>query len=51
MKYHLMTAAFLIAAILCYVVGLSSGVIVFAALGLGLESVFWFRLVKRRNQM
>lgn len=49
MKYHLLTAAFLIAAVLCYVVGLNSGVIVFAAAGLVLESVFWFRLFKRRR--
>jgi hypothetical protein len=49
MKYHLMTTAFLIAAFLCYVVGSNFGVIVFAAMGLVLESVFWFRLIKRRR--
>jgi hypothetical protein len=47
MKHHLVTAAFLIAAVLCYVVGSNPGVIIFAALGLVLESVFWFRLIKR----
>jgi hypothetical protein len=49
MKYHLMTAAFLIAAIPCYMVGLNSGVIAFVAIGLVLEAVFWFRLIKRRR--
>jgi hypothetical protein len=49
MKYHLLTAAFLIAAVLCYVVGSNAGLIVFAAIGLVLESVFWFRLFRRRH--
>ena len=49
MKYHLLTAAFLIAAVLCYRVGSNSGAIVFAAVGLVLESVFWFHLLKRRR--
>ena len=38
MKYHLMTAALLVAAVLCYVAGFNSGLIVFAAVGLVLES-------------
>ena len=49
MKYHLLTAAFLIAAVLCYIAGSKSGVIAFAAVGLVLESVFLFRLFKRRR--
>ena len=49
MKYHLTTVVFLIAAVLWYVAGSNFGVIVFAAVGLVLESVFWFRLIKRRR--
>ena len=49
MKYHLMTVAFLIAAVLCYVVGSNSGVIVFVAVGLVFESALWFRLIRRRR--
>jgi hypothetical protein len=49
MKHHLITAALLIAAILCYVAGLNSGILVFVAAALVLESVFWFRLLKRRR--
>jgi hypothetical protein len=49
MKHHLLTAAFLIAAVLCYAAGLRPGALAFAAGGLVLESVFWFRLLKRRR--
>ena len=49
MKHHLITAAFLIAAVLCYVAGFGPGMLVFAAGGLVFESVFWFRLFKRRH--
>lgn len=49
MNYHRMTAALLVAAALCYVAGLNSGLIVFGAVGLVLESVFCFRLIKRRR--
>jgi hypothetical protein len=49
MKYHLITAAFLLAAVLCYATGLAPGMLVFVAGGLLFESVFWFRLLKRRR--
>lgn len=49
MKLHLLTAVFLIAAVLCYVAGSRPGMMAFAAGGLVLEAVFWFRLLKRRR--
>ena len=49
MKHHLVTAALLIAAIGCYAAGIAAGLLVFAAAALVLESVFWFRLFKRRR--
>jgi hypothetical protein len=49
MKRHLVTAAFLVAALLCYAVGSNFGVIVFVVVGFALEFVFWFRLVNRRR--
>lgn len=47
MKYHLITLACLIAAIVCYVAGLGGGVAVFVAAGMFFELVFWVRLFKR----
>lgn len=49
MKYHLITVACLIGAVVCYAAGLKLGVLGFAAAGLVLECMFWFRLVKRRR--
>ena len=49
MKRHLVTAAFLMAALLCYAIGSNFGVIAFAVAGLVLEVVFWFRLIQRRR--
>ncbi len=48
MKHHLVTLVFLLAAVLCAIAGSTSGLLVFAAAGLVLESVFWFRLLRRR---
>ena len=49
MKHHLVTAAFLVGAVLCYIAGSSAGMIVFAAVGLVLECVFWFRVFRARR--
>jgi hypothetical protein len=48
-KHHLLTAAFLVGAIACYAASFNAGMIAFAATGLVFESVFWFRLFKRRT--
>ena len=49
MKHHLVTALFLIAAVVRYAAGMNAGMVGFAAAGLVLESVFWFRLIRRRR--
>jgi hypothetical protein len=50
MKRHLVTVAFLMAALFCYAVGSNFGVIAFVAAGLVLEVVFWSRLIHRRRR-
>jgi hypothetical protein len=45
MKYHLLTAFFLLAAIACYFAGLATSAAVLVVLGLVLEVVFWIRLL------
>ena len=49
MSYHLITAAFLVAALLSAIAGVGLGMLIFAAAGLVLESVFWFRTLRRRR--
>jgi hypothetical protein len=49
MKHHLVTFVCLMAAVLCYVAGSTSGMLVLVAAGLVLESVFWFRIVRHRS--
>ena len=46
MKHQLISAAFLMVAVVCYVIG-SNVTLLFVAAGLVLESVFWFRVFKR----
>lgn len=50
MKHHLITLAFGVAAIVCYLLGLRSGFIVFAACGLILEGVIWMRVRRGRQR-
>ena len=47
MKTHLVTAALLAAALVCYVSGFKAGTIAFTTAGLIFESMFWFRLLRR----
>lgn len=49
MNHLLVTAAFLIAAVVCYMAGIRLGTLLFVAAGFVLESVFWFRLLRRRR--
>ena len=49
MKRHLITATFLMAALLCYAIGSNFGVIFFVAVGVVFEAIFWLRLIKRRR--
>jgi len=51
MKRHLFTAVLLSAAVICYSAGIQLGVLAFAAAGLVLESVFWFRLLKGQRRV
>jgi hypothetical protein len=48
MKHHLLTAVSLVGAIACYSASFDAGMLAFAAAGLVFESVFWFRLFRRR---
>lgn len=48
MRRHGLTLACLIGAVLCYLLGAAEGVIAFVITGLILESLFWFRLFRRR---
>jgi len=45
---HLVTLLCLVAAVASYIVGSTSGAVVFLALGVLLEGVFWFRIIGRK---
>jgi hypothetical protein len=49
MKHHMVTAAFLIAAILCYAAGFEGEMLLFVAAGLVFEGIFWVRVFRRRR--
>ena len=49
MKQHLIRLGFLLGALACWVGGSFTGMLVFGAVGLLFESVFWFRLFRRRR--
>jgi len=44
---HLITLACLLLAVALYAVGMSTGAVVFAGLGMLAEGVFWIRLLRR----
>lgn len=47
MKYHLLTAAILLAALGLYALGMTSGGLVAFLMGAALELWFWVRVIKR----
>jgi hypothetical protein len=49
-KHYLLLVALLLAALVCYGVGLVDGSIALFAVGAVLELSFWFRLFRRRHR-
>lgn len=46
MKRHVVTGLFLLAALACYAVSFAAGVVLFLAVGVAFELVFWVRLFR-----
>ncbi|MFY9260582.1 MAG: hypothetical protein WAO71_08760 [Gallionella sp.] len=46
---HLITLACLVAAFAAYTVGWRQGIVGFAVIGIILESLFWFRLLRKKK--
>jgi len=48
-QYHLVTAAFLVGAVMLYAIGAMFSATVLFAFGVLAESIFWFRVFRRRK--
>jgi hypothetical protein len=49
MRGYTVTLSLFVAALICYVLSHELGAIAFAAIGLGVESLFWIRLLAHRH--
>lgn len=50
MKHHLLTAAWLAAALACYALGLQDGVLALIVAGAVCEGGFWLRVLRGRDR-
>lgn len=46
---HYLTFSFLCAAVACYALGWARGIAFFVLAGLFFESIFWFRLLRKKK--